>query len=547
VTDSAAPGDDPDAALAAVLAGADGAMVAAVTPDGFRIALPDGLDIGDSRPVPLPVERETMLEFIAPSDHFMAIEAWVEARTAGQGTVRVRTRRDPERTVVLTFVDARRTRGILFAVASEPGATPDEPADDDSAVVQAARAVPQRPRTATVWKTWEALITGIDARATRMLGWTAEQMVGTWSADFVHRRDQSRALASWMEMLATKGSQRVRVRHRCADGSFLWVELENTYRPGDQPENATVVTQISDISDEMAAHAALDRQARLLRQLTESLPIGLLQVGADGELAYANKRLAEIVGVRDATTVADQLRTVAAADRSRLMAALRSAVDTTADRDLEVDVAVPGTGWRRCAVAVVAVTDQDGDPGGIACVTDITESARMRDELRARATYDALTGCLNRSSVIAELDRALAAPASRTGVLFLDLNDFKSVNDTYGHAAGDRLLVHAAACLTGSAGPGDAVGRLGGDEFLVVRRDLRDPADMLELAERIRATLGRAAEATPASVRLVAGIGVAVSKPGMDSDTLIAHADDAMYESKRLGGGQPVAYGGTTD
>jgi diguanylate cyclase (GGDEF)-like protein/PAS domain S-box-containing protein len=541
VTDAAAAGDDPDGVLAAVLAGAEGAMVAALTPDGFRIALPAGLDIGDSRPVPLPAERETLLELIATADHFMVIEAWVAARRGRRGTIKVRTRRDPERTVAITFVDARRTRGILYAVVSEPPAGQDQPVRADSAVVQAARAVPPRPRTATVWKTWEALITGIDARTTRMLGWTAEQMVGVWSADFVHRRDRSRALASWMEMLATKGSQRVRVRHRCADGSFLWVELENTYRPGDQPENATVVTQISDISDEMAAHAALDRQAKLLRQLTESLPIGLLQVGADGQLGYANARLAEIVGVRGARTVDDQLRTVAAADRVTLIAALRAAVDLGADRELEVDVAVPGAGWRRCAVAVVPVTDQDGDPGGIACVSDITESARMRDELRARATYDALTGCLNRSAVIAELDRALAAPTA-TGVIFIDLNDFKSVNDTFGHAAGDRLLVHAAACLTGTSGPGDAVGRLGGDEFLVVRRDLREPRDLLALAGRIRAALARRVEGTPAGGQLTAGIGVAYSTPGMDSDTLIAHADSAMYTSKRHGDGQPVSY-----
>jgi diguanylate cyclase (GGDEF)-like protein/PAS domain S-box-containing protein len=542
VTTSADPGD-PDGVLAAVLADASDAMVAAISPDGFRVALPADLDIGTNLPIPLPAERETMLELIAPADHFLVIEAWVEARTAGrQSVVKVHTRRAPERTVALTLVDARETRGILYAVLSEPAAGAVEVSGDDSAVVQAARAVPQRPRTATLWKSWEAMITGIDARTTRMLGWSAEQMVGVWSAAFVHRRDRSRALASWMEMLATKGSQRVRVRHRCADGSFLWVELENTYRPGDGPESATVVTQISDISDEMAAHAALDRQVKLLRQVTESLPIGLLQVGSDGELAYANSRLAEIVGVAAAVTVEEQLCTVAAADRAALLAALRAAVDVGADRDLEVDVAVPGTGWRRCAIAVVAVTDQDGDPGGIACVTDITESARMRDELRARATYDALTGCLNRPSVIAELDRALTAPTS-TGVIFIDLTDFKAVNDTFGHAAGDRLLVHAAACLSGTAGPGDAVGRLGGDEFLVVRRDLRERADMLALADRIRAALARRVDVSPVGGRLVAGIGVAFSTPGMDSDTLIAHADSAMYESKRRGDGQPVASG----
>ena len=118
--------------------------------------------------------------------------------------------------------------------------------------------------------------------------------------------------------------------------------------------------------------------------------------------------------------------------------------------------------------------------GGVACLADITDAARMRAELEERATVDSLTGCLNRSSVIAALAAMLGDASTTThcrtsragiAVVFVDFNQFKSVNDRFGHAVGDSLLAEVGARLRGVVRGDDVVGRLGGDEFLLVCRE----------------------------------------------------------------------------
>ena len=104
---------------------------------------------------------------------------------------------------------------------------------------------------------------------------------------------------------------------------------------------------------------------------------------------------------------------------------------------------------------------------------DVTDSARARQELEHRATYDTLTHAYNRSSILAVLqDELSASRRQQTGVVYVDLDEFKPVNDTLGHAAGDELLVLVAERLKMASRDSDVLGRLGGDEFLIVLRDL---------------------------------------------------------------------------
>src|SRR5207237_4161487 len=134
------------------------------------------------------------------------------------------------------------------------------------------------------------------------------------------------------------------------------------------------------------------------------------------------------------------------------------------------------------------LTDDGGEvSGAIVCVEDVTDSVRLRGELEHRATYDVLTRCHNRASIMSTLEAALAAGAtSTTGVAFLDIDGFKSVNDSLGHAAGDELLVVVADRLRAAVRGRDIVGRFGGDEFLIVCPDVGDPAEALALAQRVQ-------------------------------------------------------------
>jgi diguanylate cyclase (GGDEF)-like protein/PAS domain S-box-containing protein len=404
--------------------------------------------------------------------------------------------------------------------------------------------VPARPRQATMHKNMTAVITEIDENVTRMLGWTADQLIGARSSEFLHPDDRDRAVGAWMQLLSTSVSQRVRVRHRCADGSWLWIEIENIHNGLEDADDVDVIAQLSDISDEMAAHEALHRREQLFSRLAEALPTGVLQLGEDGTVVYANARLGAILRTDKPVTRADLIAIVAPADREAVEQAVDAALGEGRDGELEVEVCPPRSSERRrCAVTVAAVDDQEGQPGALVCVSDVTESAHLREQLRIQATHDALTGCLNRSAVLEALEEMLTAPDLRgTVAVFLDIDNFKPVNDRLGHAAGDGLLIHVARRLKHLCRDHDLVARLGGDEFLLVCRGSDPPADATTVAERVRDALAEPIALQAEVVELISSIGVAQPDRGITAEALISRADAAMYECKRRRDGVPVHF-----
>jgi diguanylate cyclase (GGDEF)-like protein len=131
---------------------------------------------------------------------------------------------------------------------------------------------------------------------------------------------------------------------------------------------------------------------------------------------------------------------------------------------------------------------------------------------------------------------AFSAPTgSGRAVIFVDLDRLKAVNDELGHAAGDQVIVTAADQIRSALRTGDFVGRLGGDEFLVISPRVTSAAQAMEIAKRISAALTIAVALGSNTVELRASVGVVWTMEALDTDTLIARADSAMYESKRLG------------
>jgi diguanylate cyclase (GGDEF)-like protein/PAS domain S-box-containing protein len=270
--------------------------------------------------------------------------------------------------------------------------------------------------------------------------------------------------------------------------------------------------------------------------MADSLPTGVVQVDQDRQVVYANRRLEQVLGIPAAETTSDRLLALLNPDDRQLMRlALDRALDHGADDEFEVEVPVGG-GTVRCDISVVSVTPHDGVTHALVCVHDITRSARLRDELRARATFDALTGCHNRGAALAALDMALADAPAAIGVLFIDLDRFKPVNDLLGHAVGDELLVAVVNRLRDVCRATDLIGRLGGDEFVVICRNLHHAADeAVVIAERVHLALQHPFPLADHTVELGASIGVAVASPGMDAIDVLALADRAMYLAKRDG------------
>jgi diguanylate cyclase (GGDEF)-like protein len=252
---------------------------------------------------------------------------------------------------------------------------------------------------------------------------------------------------------------------------------------------------------------------------------------------------ATIVGVEWASTVEEQFAKAAGQDRMVLGDALSTALDRGRDVDVSVSFLPKADTEVHCDVKIRSLINEADDVvGAIMCVIDVTEDLKLREELKRRARYDLLTGCLNHASVMSVLaDRLAAELPGLTVALFVDLDEFKAINDHYGHAAGDRVLRQTADDLRRFAHDDERVGRLGGDEFLVVLHTADDPRALRGIANRVTQALDHRIRWKGSWISPGASIGLSYARAGsgVSAERLVGAADDAMYASKR-GGRAPV-------
>ena len=515
-------------ALTSLLARYPEAPVLAAGADGVVVAMPASVPL-QRNPV---VEARTGMELVIPGDRVRLLSTWERVLTNGAARCPLHLLSDPQTTVTYFGFDARETHGAVLAVVV-PGDVVGDPAEGTS---QRPRVT---PRFARVSKDDSGVIIKIDGAITQILGWSADEMEGRRSIEFIHPDDQSLAIDNWLEMVASPNiGRRVRLRHRRRDGSWMWFEITNNNLLED-PDYRCVVCEMVDISEEMA-------HEQLLGRLAETVPVGLFQLERDRHIVYTNDRLCRILGVEGATTAAEQLATVVETDRAVLEHALDEVLERGRDGDIEVEVRLPsGGGLRFCTINLRALYHGDGTiSGAIACVVDVTESTRMREELKRRAMFDELTGCFNRPSIMNALEESVASGKRRAdrAVMFIDLDRFKEVNDQQGHGAGDELLRSVAQALRSVVRADDLVGRIGGDEFLVVCPEIGGAEEAMKLAERIAGALRMEVplETVGAAHQLTVSVGVAWSNgDGTGADALVARADSAMYVSKRERAGLP--------
>jgi diguanylate cyclase (GGDEF)-like protein len=177
----------------------------------------------------------------------------------------------------------------------------------------------------------------------------------------------------------------------------------------------------------------------------------------------------------------------------------------------------------------------------------------QEEQLRASALYDHLTGLPNRTHFLQLLSAAIAPGPSRrpdVAVLFVDLDGFKLINDTYGHAVGDQILVEVAERLRTELGDQGSAGRFGGDEFLVLLDTLDDDHTVVTMSERLQASLNRPHRLAGRQLAVTASIGIALAHrtPAADAESLVRDADTAMYRAKsRRTGGRAVFEPGMHD
>lgn len=530
-----------DAAVDWLLREHPDAWVSAIGENGLFVPVPDGVAV-DGHPV---IERvggtASPLDIVVPEDRVLVIQTWDRAVTEGGANASVRTPTAPEALVGLHFLDETHRYGVYLGLFI--GLPPEGTSGIGEQMLV--------PRTSVIRKDQIAVIIEVDQALSAILGWSEEELVGRRTLDLIHPDDQDSAVANWMDMLAHPGvAHRIRLRHRHRNGSWVWLELTNHNHLTD-PVRPCVVAEMVDVTDEVSALDALRASEQLLRRLTDALPVGVFHIGVDRRVSYANERLNAIVGgdgrgggAGRANTVDERLATVVAVDREALRSAVDRVLHDGRDSDIEASFRPADGALRRCLVSLRALTGPGGEvTGAIVCVSDVTADINLREELADRVRYDPLTHCLNHASVLSALEGRLAAAGPRTwsAAVFIDLDDFKGINDQMGHVAGDRLLRQVARRLHEVADDDALVGRLGGDEFLVVCDSEDSPQRLRALAERIRIALTAPIDLGEVRVTPRASIGLAYVAAGdTNADGLIAMADAAMYESKRLGDGALV-------
>jgi diguanylate cyclase (GGDEF)-like protein/PAS domain S-box-containing protein len=330
----------------------------------------------------------------------------------------------------------------------------------------------------------------------------------------------------------------LRVRH--ANGTYVPVEVTGS-SVLDDPVLGGIIVSVRDMRESIRIAATLEEIEIRFRQVFDHSPIGMTITGLDGRYAKVNPALCEMLGYS-----ADELAGITMTDLSHPddLDATRRRFDELLRGEsrsccLEKRYRCRDGNYVWARVTVTAVSDAANKPlYFIAHVENITERKQIEHRMAYDATHDALTGLPLRTLLLDHLELALAGArrhATRVAVLFIDLDRFKHVNDSMGHAAGDDLLTEVARRLRTAVREIDTPGRFGGDEFVVVCPDLADVRDVVMIAERIRQLLEEPFQIRGMPVFISASVGIAVADAETDAATLLGQADTAAYRAKDRG------------
>jgi diguanylate cyclase (GGDEF)-like protein/PAS domain S-box-containing protein len=372
----------------------------------------------------------------------------------------------------------------------------------------------------------------------RLLGRSAEELIGSRDQELTHPDDrQADVDAAWEILAGRSDTHQCEKRFIRPDGSIVWVLANLTFLRDEAGRPLTWVGQFQDITARRAAEDALRESEERFRHAFAYAPIGLALVSPQGRWLRVNETLCEMVGYGEAELLSGTYRDIThtddlGADADVLQRAL--AGDLTRFELEKRYVRRDGTAiWVQLSVSLVR--GADGAPQYfVTHIQDISARKRAHGELERLARRDALTGALNRRAWDDELAAGLDA-ARRTGeplaIALLDLNGFKQLNDTSGHAAGDSVLRRTVEVWQARLRDGDRLARLGGDEFGVLLRNSGAFAAQA-VADRLKQDLPHHAGCA---------VGVATWQFDDDADSITRRADRALYADKAHRGDRRLA------
>lgn len=394
------------------------------------------------------------------------------------------------------------------------------------------------------------LLDWISPSVTEVFGWRPEDLLGQSISSFISTYDWGQVSQELDDSSGAGADIGGAFRVRRRDGSWMWVDA--TASTVETPDGECLrVARIRDVDAETRARLALERSEEKFRAAMRSTPVGMALVSSSGRFVQVNHALCQMVKRSEASLSGALVTSLThPADQGvdlEMWNALHSGQVPSITREKRLLDAQGAVVWVQEALA--AVTDDQGQRTSfVAQFMDVTEARSARAQLDFQANHDPLTDLKNRRAVLQAMSAVLSHPprtGTELGVLFCDLDHFKAVNDQHGHQAGDDLLIEVARRIRDCVRTQDTVGRIGGDEFVVLLAQVHDTADALLVADKIGTAVGQPVRLGEVDVTPSMSIGVAVAHSGDNPDRVLARSDRALYLAKEAGRGRAVADDGT--
>jgi diguanylate cyclase (GGDEF)-like protein/PAS domain S-box-containing protein len=499
------------------------------------------------------------LELVHPDDREMALDALTETVAKGPGirdplTVRVGVTDDPGREdamrllelVANNLLDTPNVCGIVICARDVTGRA--QPSTRHDALPTDADFSFDRAPSACAVVGPNGRFTRVNPAMVTLTGHTAADLIGMQASNLAHpdELEDERTVSARLASGDLETDTRER-RLRRADGEWAWVRRTYWMLRNSDGSVRCINLALVDVTEQRATQ----EHALQLRDILETSRELVFLTDTAGRIQYINPRARLLLGLNEGDQPQDRLEgflgeeTMARIPDQILPVLLGDSVWTGELTMLAVNgEEIP------VACTVQLHRDAQGDITLVSAIAhDIRELKRAQRLLEHQATHDVLTMLPNRQ-LFQEMGEQALARADRDGttvaVLFLDLDRFKHVNDTFGHPVGDELLVEVAARLRDSVRKGDALARFGGDEFAICCEHPAGQREMLELAQRLIAALSRPAQLGAAVAEVGVSIGIAIGAGSrVTIDTLLRDADVALYQAKEQGRGRAVIFGTT--
>lgn len=380
-------------------------------------------------------------------------------------------------------------------------------------------------------------ITGWNKSAEQLFGYSADEAIGKHILFLYADPDAEDDSEGFQDAFLEHGGRELEVRRRRKSGEIFWASLQLSLLRDELGEPSGLIGYLSDITSRIENEKTMRLQSHIFEHSDESILI----TDAQRRILSVNPAFTEITGYTEREVIG---RTQSLLRSDRHPAKFYEDIWAR----VEQDGSWHGEVWSRRKngeefpgwASISLVKNRDGQISNYFSIfTDITERKKAEERIHYLAYYDGLTGLPNRAMLYKLIDQALVeARRNRLhgAILFIDLNRFKPINDTLGHAIGDQLLQQVAERLRAAVRNEDVVARLGGDEFIVALFDITRREHAAVVAQKVLAALDPPFHVEAYEFKIGAAIGISVyPRDGFDTESLLRMADIAMYRAKKNG------------